>query len=358
MSSPLFSALLDGAAGFADAPAHAHTPRVVAPALRKEPALVLQRLAALPKLAGVTAASRLEVRPTPEMVSSGVREIDELTGGLPRGCLSEICGPASSGRTSVLLAALAAATRRREVCALVDTTDALDAVSAAAAGVELERLLWIRTSSVEPRTSDLGLQTRDLRHRTSDLGPQSFEVKSKFRRPRSEVCFSRRLEQALRVTDLLLQSGGFGLVAIDFGDVPDSAARRIPLASWFRFQRAVEPAATVLLVVAQAPCAQTCASVLVRLQAGKELSAFSSQPSAEKELWPAHAQLLDGLQVKGELLRSRLQRKPAQSVTTAFATKAVRIAQFGRWTSDVRCQTPDRSLGKAEVQSPRSAFEV
>jgi hypothetical protein len=224
----------------------------------------------------------------------------------------------------VLLAALAAATRRREVCALVDTTDALDAVSAAAAGVELERLLWIRTSGVGPRTSGLGLQTRDLRHRTSDLRAQSFEVKSEFRRPRSEVSFSRCLEQALRVTDLLLQGGGFGLVAIDFGDVPDSAARRIPLASWFRFQRAVEPAATVLLVVAQAPCAQTCASVLVRLQAGKELSAFSSQPSAEKELWPAHAQLLDGLQVEGKLLRSRLQRKPAQSVTTAFATKAVR----------------------------------
>jgi hypothetical protein len=125
---------------------------------------------------------------------------------------------------------------------------------------------------------------------------------------------------------LLLQSGGFGLVAIDLGDVPDSAARRIPLASWFRFQRAVEPTATVLLVVAQAPCAQTCASLLIRLQSGKKSSALSNQLSAREELWPAHAQLLDGLQVEGELLRSRMQRKPAQSVTTAFATKAVRIA--------------------------------
>jgi len=79
----------------------------VAFAPRKEPALVLQRLAALPKLAGVTPASRLEVRASPEMVSSGIREIDALAGGLPRGCLSEICGSASSGRTSVLLAALA-----------------------------------------------------------------------------------------------------------------------------------------------------------------------------------------------------------------------------------------------------------
>jgi hypothetical protein len=294
-SSPLSSASAGGA--------------VFAP--RKEPALVLQRLAALPKLAGVTAASRLTVRPTPEMLSSGIREIDELTGGLPRGGLSEICGPASSGRTSVLLAALAAATRRREVCALVDTTDALDALSAAATGVELDRLLWIRcteASGVRPRTSDVRPRTSDLRPHTRGPTPHA------------------RIEQALRVTDLLLQSGGFGLVAMDLGDVPDLAARRIPLASWFRFQRALEPTATVLLVVAQEPCAQTCASLLIRLRAGKKLSAISYQRSAKEELWPAHAQLLDGLQVEGELLRSRLQRKPAQSVTTAFATKAVRIA--------------------------------
>ncbi len=165
MASPLFSAPAGGAAVVAS---------------RKKPALVLQHLAALPKLAGVTAASRLEVRPAPEMVSSGIREIDELAGGLPRGCLSEICGPASSGRTSVLLAALAAATRRQEVCALVDTTDALDAVSAAAAGVELERLLWIRcsrTSDVRPRTSGLGPRTSVLR----------VQSQSEVRSPRSDV---------------------------------------------------------------------------------------------------------------------------------------------------------------------------
>ncbi len=290
MSSLAFSAPLGGAVVFV---------------AKKEPALVLQRLAALPKLAGVTAASRLEVRPTPEMVSSGIREIDELAGGLPRGCLSEICGPASSGRTSVLLSALAAATRRQEVCALVDATDSLDAASAAATGVELERLLWIRCA----RTSDFRPPTSDLRPPTS---------KSDVRGPMSDA----RLEQALRVTDLLLQSGGFGLVAIDLGDVPDSAARRIPLASWFRFQRAVEPTATVLLVVAQAPCAQTCASLLIRLKP----SAPSYQLSAQEKIGPAHAQLLDGLQVEGELLRSRMQRKPVQSITAAFVTKAVRIA--------------------------------
>jgi len=320
MASPLFSAPADGAAVFA---------------AKKKPELVLQHLAALPKLAGVTAASRLEVRPAPEMVSSGIREIDKLAGGLPRGCLSEICGPASSGRTSVLLAALAAATRRQEVCALVDATDALDVVSAAAAGVELERLLWIRgnpASGVGRQASDLGLQTsgakfeaRSQNQRSADRGSQSDApgLTSDARGPTPEV---RSLEQALRVTDLLLQSGGFGLVAIDLGDVADAAARRIPLASWFRFQRAVEPTSTVLLVVAQAPCAPTCASLLIRLQAGQRLSAISCQLSAKGGVSPAHAQLLDGLLVEGELLRSRLQRKPAQGITATFATKAVRMA--------------------------------
>ena len=311
MSSPLFYAPAGGAVVFTT---------------KKEPTLVLQRLAAMPKLAGVTAASRLEVRPTPEMVSSGIRELDELAGGLPRGCLSEICGPASSGRTSVLLAALAAATRRQEVCALVDTTDALDAVSVAAAGVELERLLWIRCGRAPgagPQTSGVSPETPGTKFEVRNPRSEARSPMSEVRRPTPEV---RSLEQALRVTELLLQSGGFGLVAIDLCDVPDAAARRISLASWFRFQRAVEPTATVLLVVAQAPCAPTCASLLIRLRTGKQLSAISSQLSVKSELSLAHVQLLDGLRVEGELLRSRMQRKPSQSVTAVFATKAVRIA--------------------------------
>src|SRR5258705_11084678 len=104
---------------------------------------LLARLNALAKLAAaVTPASRLDVRPAPEMVSSGIRELDSLTGGFPRGCLTELCGPASSGRTSILLAAVAHATQRGEVCALVDAGDALNPASAAAAGVGMESLLW------------------------------------------------------------------------------------------------------------------------------------------------------------------------------------------------------------------------
>src|SRR3984957_18205679 len=139
--------------------------------------LVFKRLSAMPKLAGMTPASQLAVRPTPQMVSSGVREIDTLTGGLPRGCLTEVSGPASSGRTSILLAALAAATQRQEVCALVDVSDALNPHSAAAAGVNFKRLLWIRC----------GKASSPQRHRGT-------EEKEKSERP---------VEQALRGTDLL-----------------------------------------------------------------------------------------------------------------------------------------------------------
>src|SRR5580692_8517432 len=258
--------------------------------------LVLERLSAIPKLAGVAPAARLYVRPAPQMVSSGVREIDALTGGFPRGCLTEICGPASSGSTSVLLAALGAATRRREVCALVDISDAFNPHSAAAAGVNFEKMLWVRCGTRLQKSGS------PQRHRDTEKKNEKIE---------------KPVEQALRVIDLLLQSGGFGLVIIDLGDTPVKMARRVPLASWFRFQRAVEHTATVLFVISQVACAQTCASLLLKVS-GKKLSAVSSQLSTET---PTHAQLLNGLQVRGEILRSRPERKPVGSVTTEFATR-------------------------------------
>src|SRR3974390_2148461 len=78
-----------------------------------------------------------------ERAPSGIASIDAATGGLPRGCLTEIIGPSSSGRTSLLLSILAQATDRGEICALVDAEDAFDPTSAAAAGVALDSLIWI-----------------------------------------------------------------------------------------------------------------------------------------------------------------------------------------------------------------------
>jgi recombination protein RecA len=342
--------------------------------------------------ARVTSASQLDIRPAPEMVSSGIPALDTLTGGLPRGCLTEICGPASSGRTTLLLAALAAATQRGEFCAVVDASDALDPQSAAAAGVELDRLLWVRCGDSSPQRhpstalracpepaegASSATEKTISKNRSSDGCPIS---RASFAR---EACpelvewvggasqgtfdFDRtnsrqsehRLEQVLRATDLLLESGGFGLIVLDLGDVPQQAARRIPLTTWFRFRRAVENKPTILLAIEHHPIAGSCSSLLVQLGASNSTvdestakqrkNAAHSLPRASRggasrglaveedeapegrkrinlpaqsELdfpYPTHAQLLTGLDITAELIRSRLDRKPARSVM--FETK-------------------------------------
>jgi hypothetical protein len=248
----------------------------------------------------------LRDKAAPLTVSTGMSALDALTGGIPRGALSEITGPASSGRTGVMLAALAQATRREEACALIDASDNFDPASAAAASVDLDRLLWVRCNE-----HSLSSPRRDQR-RTA-LG---------------------RLEQVLKVTDLLLQAGGFGMVVLDLGDIPTESTRRVPLTSWFRFRRAVEPTATVLLVVEQEPCAKTCASLVVRLQR-TAVCARDAAPTTQSEThgWkvlsrtgppipPAnvvsHAALLCGMQLRAEVVRSWTQRKPMHSVDADF----------------------------------------
>src|SRR5205823_4025979 len=70
-----------------------------------------------------------------ELQPSGIAELDAvLGGGFPRGSLVELCGPASSGRTSLAFSLLAQATERQEACAFVDVSDCLDPISLAAAG--------------------------------------------------------------------------------------------------------------------------------------------------------------------------------------------------------------------------------
>jgi len=234
------------------------------------------------RLVDVTPASRLTVRPAPEMVSSGIAAMDALTGGLPRGCLTEICGPASSGRTTLLLAALAAATRRGECCVVVDTSDALDPQSVAAAGVELDRLLWVRCGESSPQ---------------------------------------KCLEQLLRAADLLLESGGFGLIALDLGDLPPQTARHIPLTTWFRFRRAVEHTPTVLLAVERQSIAGSCSSLLIKLGSKNMSPRVSGQPMDSQITAPTHAQLLTEMEITAELAQSRLERKPVRSAEITFASK-------------------------------------
>jgi hypothetical protein len=305
------------------------------------------------RLSSVVPASRLQVRPAPATVMSGIAAVDALTGGLPRGALTEICGPASSGRTSLVLAALAQVTRRQEVCAVVDTSDAFDPLSAAAAGVDLKRLLWVRCGC-EPRDADRPSQQRNiLRFGTrgqppggnATLARDHARERSRYNVTGKTLATAQRdiisnpiinpirdtistpisnrirysgsnVEQALKATDLLLQSGGFGMVVVDLADIPPQTARRVPLTSWFRFRRAVENTPTVLLVIEQQPYAKTCASLVLELQP----AALDHEPSG-KHL-PAHARLLRGMEIRAEVVRSAQQRKPARATGSKFQVQA------------------------------------
>jgi recombination protein RecA len=180
-------------------------------------------------LTTVSATVQYDAAPT------GVPALDaQLGGGFPRGHLSELVGPRSSARTSVMLQALAAATARGELVALVDALDMLDVESAAAAGVDLDRLLWIRGCVV----SNPGL-CRDVNQRA--------------------------LEQAIRAFALVLQAGNFGLGVFDVADAPADAPRRLPFTTWLRLQRIIEGSQTACVLVGGAPMARSSAGLTLRM---------------------------------------------------------------------------------------------
>ncbi len=223
-------------------------------------------------LAGrVTAPFAFRDRHAAEVVSTGIAELDARIGGLPRGGLTEIFGACCAGRTSLLFSALGARTAHGEACALIDGCDAFDPSSAQAAGVDLKQLLWVRC---------------------------------------------RNTEQSLRVADLLLQGGGFGFVALDLSDIPREVVRRVPLDTWFRFRRAVEDTATVLLVVGQDSHAKTCASLVLRLEMGSPRWSATLPPDAHAV--PANlfrhpfSKLLEGFAIRAGVMHSR--RHHAQRV--------------------------------------------
>src|SRR5216110_3438768 len=170
------------------------------------------------------------------VAASGLTALDaRLGGGFPRGQLSELVGPRSSGRTSLLLQLMAAATARGELVALVDALDMFDVESAAAAGVDLARLLWIR-GHVVPNPG----MCRDLNQRA--------------------------MEQAVKALTLVLQAGNFGLVIFDAAEAPADAWRRLPFTTWLRLQRMVEGRPTICVLVGNEPMARSAAGLTVKLE--------------------------------------------------------------------------------------------
>ena len=218
-----------------------------------------------------------------ECIPSGIASLDEAAGGVPRGAITEICGPPSSGKTSIALSILAMLSAQQEVCALVDGADSFDPESGAAAGIDLGRLLWVRCQD---------------------------------------------LDQVLRSADLLLQGGGFGIVAMDLSDLPQEAVRRIPLASWFRFQRTIENTPSILLVLGRESAARSAASLVLRTH-------------SKRIAWSGKLFSANDLQV--QIVRSR-------QTTFQNANCGIRISNRQTFQSE-----PGRPISKSGIRIPNSS---
>ena len=166
---------------------------------------------------------------------------DAGAGGLPRGQVSEVVGPASSGRTSVAWAALAAATRRGESVALIDTFDRFDPPTAKACGIELSRLLWVRGQAVSKTTT--AIDPAWLPGVRAVNGPGTF--------------VERVIDRAIKALNLVVQSGVCTLVVVDLIDVPANALRRLPASTWFRVERAIENSDTAVLILSAIPVSRS-----------------------------------------------------------------------------------------------------
>lgn len=304
------------------------------------------------------------------VVSTGIGSLDQmLEGGLPVGAITEIAGPECSGRTSLVLSFLAGITRVAKVCAWVDVSDALDPESAAAAGVDLERLLWVRcgvsvrnkTQLISPRGfvlpgkylvpppitkglhgGGLGPHPRGegkglpnaihdfLGHKgmpsgragsqplwiaekaLSDSHPAQpslrDEARGRTRKPWP------RIEQALRVTDLLLQAGGFSAIVLDMGSLAPEYAYRVPLATWFRYRAAAEHSQTSLLLLTQQACAKSSAWLVLHMQAGNALQ--------------EEVTVFTGVQYGAVVARERFQPVPVNVVSIRKPPQSERRASW------------------------------
>jgi len=271
-----------------------------------------------------------------EFVSSGISSVDELLhGGFPASAITEIVGAECSGRTSLALSFVAALTHAGKVCAWIDVSDALHPESAAAAGVDLQRLLWVRCGlgATTPAISHSTVVSEATSRSTATLpgkyfiprlvkkglhgggfGPHprgevkglskaiagllgkedsealcpglQMQPKSEREKPESgessslsipkKIVASKkpwsRLDQALRITDLLLQNGGFAAVVLDMGDIVPAHALRVPLATWFRYRAVAAQKQTSVVLLLQHPCAKSSAALTLRLYAGNPRS--------------------------------------------------------------------------------------
>jgi hypothetical protein len=180
-------------------------------------------------------------------LSSGIAQVDRmLGGGWRRGEVSELVGTRSSGRTSVLLSTLARTTSQGDVVGLVDAFDRFDPTTAAAAGVDLDRVLWVRGPSLTVESARPDRLTDAVHH-------------------------------AIRALDLIIRAGGFAVAALDVADVPSRYLRALPWTTWLRLAHANEGRDTVCLLVGEAPMGKSPRGTSVRLTSTHQWTGASAQ---------------------------------------------------------------------------------
>jgi len=241
------------------------------------------------------------------VVPTGVARLDEaLGGGFPRGELSEIAGPRSSGRTSVLSAALAASTTTDGVAALVDTLDMFDIESGANAGIRLDRLLWIRGDAISRHPESPAVD----RARWAGRKPRLTGVMERRALGGDRLAaadpWTRALDRAVKAVNLVLQAGGFDLVLLDLAEVLPEAIRRLPFTTWFRLQRTLEGSRTACVVVAPMPVARSAGGVTLVLSRGQGTG--RGQQAGQAARWsgrPGEVRLLLGFDIDARVIRSR-----------------------------------------------------
>ncbi|MGA3133831.1 MAG: recombinase RecA [Terracidiphilus sp.] len=305
------------------------------------------------------------VRP---VVSTGIGPLDELVqGGLPVGALTELVGETCSGRMSLALSFLAQVTAAEKVCAWIDASNTFNPAAAAAVGIDLRRLLWARCGVSEtvteqepcrfalpsecfkpkpvtkglhggghgthPRNEVKGLSAAVDRFLCDEVVkarcaepisksrpiPQTFESSLKrstvaVRAPKRARVYDA-IEQALKTTDLLIQTGGFSAIVLDFGDIASEVVSRIDLSTWHRYRLAAEQTQASIVLLSQYACAKSSSELQLRLSALEDTHEERT--------------VFTGLNAHVEVMRQRFTQTPNNVVPMRKPPQSVREA---RWT--------------------------
>ena len=301
------------------------------------------------------------------VVPTGIGALDDLVqGGLPIGAMTELVGDVCSGRMSLALSFLSQVTAAEKLCAWIDAANTFNPTAASAAGVDLRRLLWVRCGVSEavsehetrkftppsdcftpkpvmkglhggghgthPRNEVKGLSAavgRFLSDETvtarcaepiskprpiqqtfaPNLKPSSVGVRT----PRRARAYDA-VEQALRSADLLIQTGGFGAIVLDFGEIASEVVSRIDLSTWHRYRVAAEQTQASIVLLSQYACAKSSSELQLRL---------SSLEDTHEE-----RTVFTGLSAHIEVLRQRFTQTPSNVVPMRKPPQSVREARW------------------------------